>query len=300
METPTPEPVATTPRTHTQESTESGGLLRLHLRLGYDGRDFHGWARQPNLRTVAGELEAALGTVLRLHPAPHTVCAGRTDAGVHARDQHVHVDLPVAALPDADAAACQQLGRRLNGVLPADVRVFEVAVAPAGFDARFSAEWREYRYRVTTGVLDPLHRGFVVTWPAPVALPALSAAAELVLGEHDFAAFCRRRAGATTIRTVLACHWAPCGDSAVPPAADTFELAIRADAFCHSMVRSLVGAMLSVGDGRRKLTWLADVLASAQRRSDVAVAPAAGLVLERVAYAADPAARALLTRARRG
>ena len=277
-----------------KESAAPGGLLRLHLRLGYDGSEFHGWARQPELRTVAGTLEAALGTVLRMHPAPLTVCAGRTDAGVHARDQHVHVDVPRAALPISESPQLAALRNRLNGVLPDDVRVFDVAVAHTGFDARFGAEWREYRYRVSDTVVDPLVRGYVVAWPAPLALAELNAAAALLLGEHDFAAFCRRRAGATTIRTVLACAWS----QGVEPEALT-ELTIRADAFCHSMVRSLAGAMLSVGDGRRSLSWFAELLHASQRRSEVVVAPAAGLVLEQVGYAADPAARALVTRARR-
>ena len=295
MGTPTPESMSCAHEQMMKESAAPGGLLRLHLRLGYDGSSFHGWARQRDLRTVAGVLEAALGTVLRLHPAPITVCAGRTDAGVHARDQHVHVDVPPETLPISEGAPLAALRNRLNGVLPDDVRVFDVAVAPSGFDARFGADWREYRYRVSETVPDPLLRGFVVPWPAPLDLIELNAAAAMLLGEHDFAAFCRRREGATTIRSVLACTWTR-GTAAGAPT----ELTIRADAFCHSMVRSLVGAMLSVGDGRRARSWFAELLTAPTRRSDVVVAPAAGLVLEQVAYADDPAARATVTRARRG
>ena len=273
--------------------------MRIRIDLAYDGRDFHGWATQPGLRTVQAELEEALATALRL-PAVGVVCAGRTDTGVHARDQVVHLDVPPEALagsagrsPEAPEDA---LLRRLNGILPADVRVRRVAAAAAGFDARFSALWRRYSYRVADrpDLVDPLVRSHVLAWGRPLDLELMNEAADLLLGHHDFAAFCRRRPGATTIRTLLDLEWHR-------DAHGVAEATVRADAFCHSMVRSLVGCLLAIGDGRRPVTWAADVLARAERDPSVAVVQAHGLTLEEVAYPADEelAHRAEVTRARR-
>ena len=168
--------------------------MRLRLDLSYDGAQFHGWAAQPGLRTVQGEVEAALATVLRLEsPAPLT-CAGRTDAGVHARGQVAHVDLD-------DATDVERLAHRLRSLLPDDIRLRALAPAPPGFDARFSALERRYVYRLRDrGPGDPLARGHVVDWPRELDVDAMNAAAEPLLGEHDFAAFCKKREGATTIR----------------------------------------------------------------------------------------------------
>ena len=264
--------------------------MRIRLDLAYDGTGFHGWAAQPGLRTVEGELAGALATVLRL-PEVSLTCAGRTDAGVHARGQVVHVDL--AALPEGP----ERLGRRLNGVLPADVRVHGVAEAPAGFDARFSASWRRYAYRVADRpeLVDPLRRAYVISWARPLAEAQMNAAANALVGEHDFAAFCKQREGATTIRTLLDLLWSREPDGLL--VAD-----VRADAFCHSMVRSLVGCLMAIGDGRREVAWAGQVLAAERRDSAVAVAPARGLTLEQVDYPPDAelGARVAITRARRG
>ncbi len=261
--------------------------MRLRIDLAYDGTAFHGWAAQPGLRTVQGELQAALATVLRTPEPVPVVCAGRTDAGVHARGQVVHVD--VEGVPDG-------LSRRLNGVLPDDVRVREVAEAPPGFDARFGALWRRYAYRVADAetTLDPLARHHVLTWPRPLDLDLMNEASAPLVGRHDFAAFCKQREGATTIRTLLDLSWAR--DDAGRAVAT-----VRADAFCHSMVRSLVGCLLAVGEGRRPPAWAAEVLAAGRRDAAVAVAAAHGLTLEEVAYPPDDelAARAEETRARR-
>ena len=174
--------------------------MRLRLDLSYDGAQFHGWAVQPGLRTVQGEVETALATVLRLETPAALTCAGRTDAGVHARGQVAHVDLD----DDVDA---ELLGRRLRSLLPDDIGLRAVTVAPAGFDARFSALERRYVYRLCDrGTADPLARGHVVGWPRELDVEAMNAAAEPLLGEHDFAAFCKKRDGATTIRTLLALH----------------------------------------------------------------------------------------------
>ncbi|WP_083983625.1 tRNA pseudouridine(38-40) synthase TruA [Actinomadura hibisca] len=260
-------------------------LVRLRLDIGYDGTDFAGWARQPGQRTVQGAIEDALAKLLRLDPPPMLTVAGRTDAGVHARGQVAHVVLPVAAY----SAVNGTMPRRLAGLLPPDVRVWRVSVAPEGFDARFSALSRRYVYRVCddpVGV-DPLRRHDVLWHPRPLNLDRMNEAARLMVGEHDFAAYCRKREGATTIRELLRFSWAR---EAERLAAAT----VQADAFCHSMVRALVGALLVVGDGRRDVTWPAEVLATRTRDSAVNVAPAHGLTLEEIRY---PDAEGLAQRA---
>lgn len=270
--------------------------MRLRLDLAYDGGGFHGWAVQPGLRTVQGDLEQALRTVLRRDAVPLT-CAGRTDTGVHARGQVVHVDTSaeeLAPLAGRDGAGPPEaLARRLNGVLAPDVRVREVREAADGFDARFSAVWRRYVYRVADGpsVADPLLRGHVLAWGRPLDLAAMNEAATRLLGEHDFAAYCRTREGATTIRALHTLVWER-DDRGLAMAT------VRADAFCHSMVRALVGALLAVGEGRRTPGWPGQVLATERRDPAVLVVPAHGLCLEEVAYPPDEAlaARAEQTR----
>lgn len=277
-------------------------VVRLRLDLGYDGSGFSGWARQPGRRTVQGELEQALGRILRLPEPPALTVAGRTDAGVHARGQVAHVDVADAALGELDgnrpgALATDErlaaLVRRLGGVLPPDVRVFRVSVAPEGFDARFSALSRRYAYRVSdaAGGVDPLRRHEVLWHNRPLDPAALNAAAARLLGEHDFAAFCKRREGATTIRELQRLDWAREPDGVL-------VATVVADAFCHSMVRALVGSLLAVGDGRRPVEWPGEVLTAAVRDSGVHVAPAHGLCLEEVRYPPEEelAARAAATR----
>jgi tRNA pseudouridine38-40 synthase len=259
--------------------------VRLRIDLGYDGAGFHGWARQPGLRTVQGDLEAALDTVLRTTGLALTV-AGRTDTGVHARGQVAHVDVDPEALaatagrsPEPPPSA---LVRRLNGVLAPDVRIRRISEAPPGFDARFSATWRRYAYRVTDRMadVDPLTRGHVLAWPRELDLDAMNEAAELLLGEHDFASFCKRREGASTIRTLLDLHWSR-GESGV------LVETVRADAFCHSMVRALTGCLVAVGEGRRPPQWAGEVLEGRRRDPSVTVLHAHGLTLEEVGYPPD-------------
>lgn len=259
--------------------------MRLRLDLSYDGARFHGWAAQPGLRTVQGEVEAALATILRLEsPAPLT-CAGRTDAGVHALGQVAHVDLD----DDTDVA---RLGHRLRSLLPDDIRLRALAPAPPGFDARFSALERRYVYRLRDrGTGDPLARGHVVDWPRELDVDAMNAAAGPLLGEHDFAAFCKKREGATTIRTLLALSSERRDD-------DVLETTVRADAFCHSMVRSLMGALVAVGERRFAPDWTASLLATGVRDGRVKVMPAHGLVLEEVVYPPDEALAARASEAR--
>jgi tRNA pseudouridine38-40 synthase len=264
--------------------------VRIRLDVAYDGSDFHGWAAQPGLRTVESELSRAMAMVLRV-PEVGLTCAGRTDAGVHARGQVVHTDL--VALSEGP----ERLARRLNGVLGNDLRVHQVVEAPVGFDARFSAIWRRYAYRVADRpeLVDPLRRAYVLARSRPIDEELMNAAALRLLGEHDFASFCRQREGATTIRTLLDLVWSREPDGLL-------VAHVRADAFCHSMVRSLVGCLLAIGEGRRSVEWAAEVLAASRRVSSVAVAPAHGLTLEEVGYPPDAelGARVEITRARRG
>ncbi|GAA2550525.1 tRNA pseudouridine(38-40) synthase TruA [Pseudonocardia hydrocarbonoxydans] len=239
---------------------------------------------QPGLRTVCGVLVDALSTVLR-EPVALTV-AGRTDAGVHATGQVAHADLS----PTLDTA---WLVRRLARLLPPDVRVRAVSPVPPAFDARFSALRRHYRYRVATAVhgADPLRARDTLSWPFPLDVDAVNAASAGLLGEHDFAAFCKRRDGATTVRALQELRWTVDDDGVA-------TAGVSADAFCHSMVRSLVGALLDVGRGRRPVGWPAALLTRTERASEVPVAPAHGLSLVGVDYPADAdlAARAERTR----
>ncbi len=264
-------------------------VIRLRLDLAYDGSDFSGWAAQPGRRTVQAVLEDALGRVLRLPEPARLTVAGRTDAGVHAAGQVAHLDVPATAWP-ADAGRAL---RSLGGVLPPDVRVRGLAPAPPGFNARFSALWRRYRYRVgdSPAAADPLRRHDTLWYPRPLDVDRMNAAASSLLGEHDFAAFCRRREGATTVRRLLRLDWARRGDGVA-------EATVVADAFCHNMVRAMVGALLAVGEERREPGWPGQVLAAAVRDGAVHVAPPHGLCLAEVCYppATELAARAAAPR----
>ena len=275
----------------------AGGTLRLRVDLAYDGTAFSGWAAQPGRRTVEGELSAALATVLRV-PAVSLTTAGRTDAGVHARGAVCHLDVDPAAwtaVPGrSDRPPHVAAVTRVNGVLPDDVVVRSVREAPPGFDARFSALRRRYLYRLCDrpGGLDPLRRHDTVAVRDPLDVARMDAAAGRLVGLHDFAAFCKARDGRTTVRTLQEYSWRRAADG-------TLEATVVADAFCHSMVRFLVGAVLPVGQGRRETGWPAEVLASRRRDPAVVVAPAHGLSLEQVEYPPDDrlAERAAQTRA---
>ncbi len=272
--------------------------MRIRLDLAYDGSDFRGWAKQPGLRTVQGELESAFDTVLRTSGTTLTV-AGRTDTGVHARGQVVHVDLDDGALAGLrgrrEATPADALLRRINGVVGPDVRIHRVSVAPPGFDARFSALWRRYAYRIADDptMVDPLRRSHVSVRPRRLDVDAMNAASVTLVGLHDFAAFCRKRPRATTIRSLVELEWQRVDGILVA--------SVKADAFCHSMVRSLVGCLIAVGEGRRPPDWAAEVMVARVRDPGVKVAPAHGLTLEEVGYPddAEMAAQAEGTRRRR-
>jgi tRNA pseudouridine38-40 synthase len=256
----------------------AAAAVRLRLELSYDGADFSGWARQPQRRTVQGVVEEATARLLRLPEPPRLTVAGRTDAGVHARGQVAHLDVPAQAW----AGVADEALRRLAGLLPPDVRVCAIRVAPAAFDARFSALWRRYSYRVYDGPVgvDPLRRHDTVVHRRSLDLAAMNDAAATLVGEHDFAAFCRRREGATSVRRLIRMEWVREGEAVA-------VATVVANAFCHNMVRAIVGAMFAVGDGRRPVAWPAEVLARGVRDPAVYVAQPHGLCLEEVGYPAD-------------
>lgn len=257
--------------------------MRIRLDLAYDGTDFSGWAMQPGRRTVEGELSAALTRVLRSPEPVRLVVAGRTDAGVHARGQVAHCDVDpemYAGVPGrSDRSPAEALAARLRGVLAGDVVVHRVSEAPAGFDARFSAIWRRYRYRLCDDARswDPLRRNDTVLVGSPLDVGAMNAAAAMLLGLNDFGAFCKKREGATTIRTLLDYSWSRTADGVI-------EARVVADAFCHSMVRSLVGAVIPVGLRRAPVTFPVEVMRAGIRDPRVKVMPAHGLCLEEVGY----------------
>ncbi|WP_018784568.1 tRNA pseudouridine(38-40) synthase TruA [Micromonospora sp. CNB394] len=253
---------------------------RLRLDVSYDGTDFSGWAPQPERRTVAGVLMQTVDLVLGAGTATGLTVAGRTDAGVHATGQVCHLDLPAAVWREHEG----RLLRRLARLLPPDARVRAMTEVPADFDARFSATFRRYEYRVTDAPwgAEPLRRRDTLAWPKPLDLAALNASAAGLVGEHDFAAYCRRKENATTLREVTRLDWRRDPDGIL-------VATVQADAFCQNMVRSLVGAMLVAGDGRRPVQWPAGLLTRRERSSEVTVAPAHGLALVEVGYPADPA-----------
>lgn len=245
--------------------------MKVRLDLAYDGSAFYGWARQPELRSVQETLQTAMQTVLR-RPVKLTV-AGRTDAGVHASGQVVSVDLD--ELPDL---------RRLNRVLPKDVVIIAATEVPEAFDARFAAIGRAYSYRVTDGTPDPLRRYDTVAWSRPLDVDLMAEAAQPLIGEHDFAAYCRKREGATTVRRLSRLELIRNGS--------VITAHLEADAFCHSMVRAIIGALLCVGDERRPVSLPLEVLEAGVRDPRVTVAPPHGLTLVRVDFPVGAAALA--------
>ena len=256
------------------------GLCRLRLDIAYDGTNFYGWAIQPDRRTVQAVIEAAIRTVTQ--SKAETIVAGRTDAGVHATGQVIHVDIP-ESIPLGD------LAYKLNRILDEDVRVMGLSIAPPAFHARFSALRRAYSYRIldANNTIPPLTRLNTAGWYRPLDLDLMNQASALLLGQHDFAAFCKFREGATTVRTLEKYSWSR--DSQGTLIGD-----VIADAFCYSMVRNLVGAVVCVADGRFDTTWITQLLSNRERVSDSLVFPARGLTLYHVDY---PSNEQLLERA---
>ncbi len=277
--------------------------MRIRLDIAYDGTHFRGWAKQPGLRTVQGTLEAALARIVGSDV--QLVVAGRTDAGVHAAGQVAHVDLDESQWSrirtrhgKAAHDPAGSIAGRMRGVLGAypDVTVQRSAEAPAGFDARFSAVWRRYRYRLADdrAGFDPLRRHDTTRIRGTLDEKAMDAAARSLIGLHDFAAYCKPREEATTIRTLLDYRWERDTDGVL-------VAEVKADAFCHSMVRALVGACAAVGEGRLDVGDPVVLRDALERTSEFKVLAARGLTLLEVGYPADGllASRAEQTRARR-
>ena len=249
------------------------GFRRLRLDLSYDGTNFSGWAVQPDRRTVQQVIEDAISTVAQAKA--ETIVAGRTDAGVHATGQVIHVDLP-------ESLELSDLAYKLNRILDEDIRVNQISIAPPAFHARFSALRRYYEYRILdeNKVIPPLARFNTESWYRPLDVDVMNQASALLLGTHNYAAFCKFREGATTIRTLETYSWRRDRDGYL--IGD-----VVADAFCYSMVRNLVGAIVCVADGRKDLSWITRLLEVKERVSDSLVFPARGLSLYKVDYPAD-------------
>jgi tRNA pseudouridine38-40 synthase len=282
-----------------------GGFLRIRLDLAYDGGPFSGWAVQPGRRTVQGTLEAALELLVR-RPVRVTV-AGRTDAGVHARGQVVHLDLTEAEWLGLNRGAeldpAVALLRRLRGALSRGlgdltgaIVVHHVAIAPEGFDARFSALWRRYSYRIADGLdrWDPLSRYDTLWHKTPLDVDLLNAGSAQLLGLHNFLSYCKPREGSTTIRELQRFEFTRAADGVI-------VATVQADAFCHNMVRALMGSALYVGEGQERPEWLHERLLEKKRDARSVLAAPHPLVLEEVAYPSDGEllARAERTRALR-
>ena len=249
------------------------GFRRLRIDLSYDGTNFSGWAIQPDRRTVQQCIEEAIRTVAQAKA--ETIVAGRTDAGVHATGQVIHVDVP-------NNLELDDLAYKLNRILDEDIRINQIQIAPIAFHARFSALRRYYEYRILdeNKVIPPLARFNTESWYRPLDVDQMNHASALLLGTHDFAAFCKFREGATTIRTLETYQWRRDRDGYL--VGD-----VVADAFCYSMVRNLVGAIVCVADGRKESDWISPLLENKARVSDSLVFPARGLSLYKVDYPDD-------------
>lgn len=254
------------------------GFRRLRLDIAYDGTNFSGWATQPGMRTMQDMVEEAVSRIARYDV--DSVVAGRTDAGVHATGQVIHIDIP--DVPFADGLTYRDLRYKLNRILDEDIRITEISDAPAGFHARFSALRRKYTYKILDDnqVITPAQRFDVASWYRHLDQNVMNEAASHLLGTHDFAAFCKFKPGGTTVRSLEKYEWVRTDDGLL--VAD-----VVADAFCYSMVRNLVGAIVCVADGRKPTSWIAELLANKERVSDSLVFPARGLTLYQVDYPSD-------------
>jgi len=258
---------------------EAKPQVRVRLTVAYDGTGFRGFAANPGVVTVAGALADAIGRVLRV-PVELT-CAGRTDAGVHARGQVVTFDAP------AEGLDLERLVRSVNGLCAPAIAVHSPDVVAPDFDARFSARWRRYRYTVLNRPEpDPFMAATSWHVPQPLDGRAMQLASDPFVGEHDFASFCRKPKVADgeeappTVRRVFEAGWSDVGDGIL-------QFEIRANAFCHQMVRSIVGLLVDVGAGRRRAGEVLGVLRAGDRAGVPNVAPPHGLCLWEVGYDSD-------------
>ena len=247
------------------------GLIRIRGKIAYDGKDFSGWGMQPDRRTVQGDLEDAISTLLRVDRVI-VQCAGRTDAGVHATAQVIHFDIA-----EKDAMEMKDLTYKINAILPEDISIQELEVTTSDFDARFVALSRSYEYLIYQGQRNPLLRDRAHRSYLPLNVQAMHDASQSLIGLHDFSAFCKKREGATTIRTLMKFDWSELPDGLI-------KVELEADAFCYSMVRGLIGAVLAIGEGKFDKAWLENYLAGKEREAHVFAAPALGLTLVDVKY----------------
>lgn len=277
-------------------TSDTPATTRLRLNVAYDGTGFSGWSEQPGLRTVQGEIESALTTLFRrLGDVPTVTVAGRTDAGVHARGQVVHLDLTdpqIAQLQRPHRGMVDQspldaptvLARRLNGLAGAsdEIVVTGARVAPRGFHARFGALWRKYEYRIADrgAERDPTRRSHTLWYDQRLDLDVMNAVADGLLGLHDWAAYCRHREYATTIRELQAFRWRREADGVL-------VATVQADAFCHNLVRNLVGACVAVGEGVLPEHRAVGIRREAARNGEFRVVPALGLTMLEVGYPPD-------------
>ena len=269
------------------------GFRRLRIDIAYDGTNFYGWGAQPDRRTIQDLVEEAISRISRVDT--ESIVAGRTDAGVHATGQVIHVDVPDAMF-DGELNYIDSR-YKLNRILDEDIRIMEISDAPEGFHARFSALRRIYTYKILDAneVIPPLSRYDLAPWYRPLDADLMNKASALLLGHHDFAAFCKFKEGGTTLRTLEKYQWHR-------DETGLLVAEVVADAFCYSMVRNLVGAVVCVADGRKDPSWVAELLANKERVSDSLVFPARGLSLTRVDYPSEQEMieRAKLTIGKRG
>lgn len=260
---------------------QSGGFTRFRIDLAYDGTDFAGWAKQPNLRTVQGELEQALEQIFGGDPDGFGMrVAGRTDAGVHASHQVCHIDLEQNQIRRLGRSSLS--AKRLNGLLPSDIRVSGVIIAPVGFDARFSASGRSYEYLIADAntLIDPKQVRYVLEVRRELDIAQMNLAAAALIGLKDFAAFCRPREGASTIRNLRRL-------SVQRLANRQISVRFSADAFCHNMVRAIVGSLIAVGEGKLTPEELSGIQQAAKRTSKFKVVAPTGLTLTKISYPRD-------------
>lgn len=247
------------------------GFIRIRGEVAYDGKNFSGWGMQPDRRTVQGVIEDAFSQIIG---GPRTIvqCAGRTDAGVHATGQVMHLDIPLNWKDRLD-----DLAYKVNAILDEDVVIKALVHTNQNFDARFAALSRSYTYFIQEGLRDPLTRDRVYQHRRYLDVEAMNDASQVLLGLHDFSAFCRKTDYGTSIRNLQKFSWTRTQDGLI-------RVDITSDAFCYSMVRALVGALISIGEGKRTKQWLSDYLETGERDFGVFMAPAHPLTLVQVEY----------------
>lgn len=276
-------------------SSEQRETIRLRFLISYLGTNFHGLAPQPRQRTVGGELLRALTTALHLTATPQLGMSGRTDAGVHAYGQVLHVDVPTSTTLNVE-----RLQRSLGKMLEPEIVVRWIDIAPPGFDARHSARWRRYRYAIRNAPdADPFRAHTVWHVREPLDLSAMRLACDPLIGEHDFSSFCRvPKLGpddepASMVRRLTDALWLDLGET--DPGIVRFE--VQASSFCQQMVRAIVGLMVEIGRGKKTAGDVLGIIRARDRAASSPIAPPKGLCLWEVGYDADDAIAAIRSEA---